>query len=163
MYLLVGIRQFAEEAFKREGVDFVGEEKKDSYVEFIQGTGDKAKKIRTHVPDGYELTKHKSQGQKVFTDGKDFISPDTDGHGGGIWKKAKKVQQRSSGDIKELRQSLTILEKARFSPHVTEMKYIPGANPERSIGPSFQTPFLRILHSDCNNSQLAPEGTLPPM
>jgi hypothetical protein len=49
-------------------------------------------RIKTLIPKGYRKTNFESSGQSVFTNGKDFISPDTDGHNGGIWKKAKSVK-----------------------------------------------------------------------
>ena len=51
-------------------------------------------KVEVLLPEGYKLTKLKSQGQKVYSDGKNFISPDQTSHKGGIWKmydNAKKV------------------------------------------------------------------------
>ena len=33
-----------------------------------------------------------SHGAPVYTNGKDYISPDKDGHNGGVWKKAKKIK-----------------------------------------------------------------------
>lgn len=31
-------------------------------------------------------------GVPVYTNGKDYISPDKDGHNGGVWKKRKKLK-----------------------------------------------------------------------
>ena len=58
-------------------------------IEFIQGSGARAKIIKTYLPDGYKMTNEKVKGQRVYSNGKDYISPDTDGHIGGIWKKAQ--------------------------------------------------------------------------
>ncbi len=60
---------------------------------FIQGTGEKAKKITVELPEGYHIleSKARSHGQKIYTNDKDFITPDKDGHNGGIWKKANKL------------------------------------------------------------------------
>ncbi len=41
---------------------------------------------------GFKKANAKSHGQAVFTDGKRFITPDIDGHNGGVWKMAKSVK-----------------------------------------------------------------------
>lgn len=38
---------------------------------------------------GYQKTNYRSHGRPVFTNGKNYISPDVDGHTGGVWKMAK--------------------------------------------------------------------------
>ena len=48
--------------------------------------------MTTDVPKGYKRVKEKSHGQKVYSNGKDYISPDRDGHNGGIWKRAKSIK-----------------------------------------------------------------------
>ncbi|HYE53354.1 MAG TPA: toxin C-terminal domain-containing protein, partial [Chitinophagaceae bacterium] len=55
-------------------------------VSFIQGRGDKAKKVTVDVPVGYKKTNLKSHGQPVYKKGNSWITPDQDGHNGGIWK-----------------------------------------------------------------------------
>jgi len=55
---------------------------------------------------GYRRTKEfpfNSHGQRVYTNGKDFISPDVDGHNGGVWKKFDRRGRRVGtfdGDLK---------------------------------------------------------------
>ena len=61
---------------------------KKNEVTFTQGEGDKAKKITTQIPDGYVKIKERSKsGMPIFRKGNSYISPDKDGHNGGIWKK----------------------------------------------------------------------------
>jgi hypothetical protein len=65
---------------------------KTGIVKFIQGTGQAAKNLSIKVPEGFKLFKNKGQdGFKapVFKKGKEFITPDLDGHKGGIFKKAR--------------------------------------------------------------------------
>ena len=45
---------------------------------------------------GFRQTNFKSHGQPVFTDGKRFITPDVDGHSGGVWKVAQTVKDLGS-------------------------------------------------------------------
>jgi putative RNase toxin 21 of polymorphic toxin system len=40
---------------------------------------------------GYRATKFQSSGQRVFTNGKNFITQDVDSHTGGLWKVARTV------------------------------------------------------------------------
>jgi len=61
-------------------------------IEFIQGTGANATKIKVKIPEGFTKVKGQSHGQPVFSDGKRFISPDADGHVGGIWKMADSIE-----------------------------------------------------------------------
>ena len=44
------------------------------------------------IPEGYHSVNNRSNGQKVFTNGKDYITPDADGHKGGIWKRASSIK-----------------------------------------------------------------------
>ena len=49
-----------------------------------------AKKVTVEVPNGYRKINERSKhGKPIFTNGKDYISPDKDCHNGGVWKKAK--------------------------------------------------------------------------
>ena len=68
----------------------------DEIVSFIQktGVGDEAVKIITNLPEGFSRVKGaRSHGQKVYGNGKTFISPDVDGHkSGSVWKAAKKIE-----------------------------------------------------------------------
>jgi len=53
-------------------------------------------------PEGYKLTKFRTfNEQKVYTNGKNFISPDKDGHNGGIWKKANSVEELNSKETRD--------------------------------------------------------------
>ncbi len=45
---------------------------------------------------GYRKLKVKSHGQAVYTDGKNFITPDVDSHSGGVWKMAESVKKLAS-------------------------------------------------------------------
>ena len=61
-------------------------------VTFTQGKGSKATRIKTSIPDGYRKIKDLSHGNPVYTNGKNYITPDVDGHNGGIWKMGKSVK-----------------------------------------------------------------------
>jgi len=61
-------------------------------VIFTQGKGSKATRIKTPIPDGYRKIKGFSHGITVYTNGKNYITPDVDGHNGGIWKMGKSVK-----------------------------------------------------------------------
>lgn len=61
-------------------------------VIFTQGKGSKATRIKTPIPDGYRKIKGFSHGIPVYTNGKNYITPDVDGHNGGIWKMGKSVK-----------------------------------------------------------------------
>lgn len=71
---------------KKEGVGLFAKEKKREILTFMQGKDDKAIKIEVEIPDGFKKTKLRSHGQPVFSDGKIWITPDQDGHNGGVWK-----------------------------------------------------------------------------
>ena len=59
------------------------------FVTFIQGNGSNAKYVTVSQPKGYRKIKQKTHdGMPVYTNGKQYISPDKDGHNGGIWKMA---------------------------------------------------------------------------
>lgn len=61
-------------------------EMKTEPVTFIQ----RGKKITVKLPNGYrKLNERNKHGTPIYTNGKDYIFPDKDGHNGGIWKKAK--------------------------------------------------------------------------
>lgn len=62
-------------------------------VSFIQN----GKKITVKLPEGFSKVKLSSHGQKVYSDGKRWITPDTDGHIGGIWKLYDKVSNVGRG------------------------------------------------------------------
>ena len=53
---------------------------KTTMVSFIKKIGDTGEKITTHLPEGYQLTKLKSSGQKVYSNGKNWITPDITSH-----------------------------------------------------------------------------------
>jgi len=72
----------------------------DEVVDFIQGTGDKAKKITASIPEGFSKVNAKGFKGKVFSDGNTFISPDLDGHIGGIWKAAKSIKALGRKDTR---------------------------------------------------------------
>jgi RHS repeat-associated protein len=78
-----------------------GKIKDPDTIEFIQGKDANAKKMKVDVPDGYKKTKIKSHGQSVFTNGKSWITPDKDGHNGGVWKMYDK--EENVGKAKEFR------------------------------------------------------------
>jgi len=63
-----------------------------SKIQFIQA----GKKVEALVPPGFKLLKQRSHGQKVYSNGKTFISPDIDGHNGGMWKAAKSLKDLGS-------------------------------------------------------------------
>ena len=66
-------------------------------ISFTQGSGDKAKKIEVELPVGYTKTKLRSHGQAVYSDGENWITPDQDGHNGGIWKMYDSEKNVGSG------------------------------------------------------------------
>ena len=64
-----------------------------STIEFIQGSGAKAKMVSTELPKGYKEVASSGKA-KVYSDGKNYISPDLDGHNkAGIWKMADKEKK----------------------------------------------------------------------
>ena len=65
-------------------------------ISFIQGTGENAKKVEVALPTGFNKTNEISHGQKVYTNGKVYISPDADGHNGGVWKMVETVEGLTS-------------------------------------------------------------------
>ena len=83
---------YAKEIAKRKKgntFSFVAENNKNvsnEKVSFIQGAGSNARKIEVLLPSGFKKTKLKSHGQAVYSDGNLWITPDQDGHNGGIWK-----------------------------------------------------------------------------
>jgi RHS repeat-associated protein len=74
---------YANEVAQRKEAGLIAD---PEMTDFIQGKLDKAVRKETDVPEGYKLTKLKSHGQKVYSNGKYWISPDQDGHNGGVWK-----------------------------------------------------------------------------
>ena len=70
-----------------------GSSSEDRTISFTQGQGKDAVRISVPIPDGYRKIKMRgSRKAPVFTNGKDFITPDLDGHNGGIWKRAKSIK-----------------------------------------------------------------------
>ena len=60
---------------------------------FIQGHGEKATRITVKIPAGYRKVKERgSRGAPVYSNGKDYITPDLDGHNGGVWKRAESIK-----------------------------------------------------------------------
>ncbi len=55
-------------------------------------------KVTTEIPDGYKKIKERTKGggAPVYSNGKNYISPDLDGHNGGMWKMAKSVDDLGS-------------------------------------------------------------------
>ena len=54
-------------------------------------------KITTQIPDGYVKIKKRSKSDMpIFRKGNSYISPDKDGHNGGIWKKADSIHDLKS-------------------------------------------------------------------
>ena len=77
-----------------------GRTNKSSEITFRQGSGDKARTVTTKIPKGYRKTKFRSKDMPVFYNGKNYISPDRDGHNGGIWKMAKKKQELENRSVR---------------------------------------------------------------
>lgn len=72
-----------------------------SEITFTQGTGPKQRTITTKIPAGYRKVRGKySHDKPVFSNGKRYISPDRDGHNGGIWKMSKKLKQLDSRETR---------------------------------------------------------------
>ena len=86
---------YADEVTKRRKAGTIVD---PATVSFIQGKGDKAKKVTALIPEGYKKTKLKSHGQPVYSNGKYWITPDQDGHNGGVWKKFDKEKSVGSSD-----------------------------------------------------------------
>jgi hypothetical protein len=42
-------------------------------------------------PPGWTKTNERSHGQPVYRKGNEYITPDIDGHNGGVWKKCKRT------------------------------------------------------------------------
>ena len=62
-------------------------------ITFTQGTGKNAKKITTSIPEGFKKIKERTKNNMpIYKKGKEYISPDRDGHNGGVWKKAKSIE-----------------------------------------------------------------------
>ena len=58
---------------------------------FTQGRDGKFHTVTTKIPEGYKKVKGLyPHGKPVFYNGKNYITPDRDGHNGGVWKMAKK-------------------------------------------------------------------------
>lgn len=66
--------------------------KTNNKISFIQGQGSKSKTVTTNIPKGYRKVKTRSQGQPIFTNGKNYITPDKTGHNGGVWKMGKTIK-----------------------------------------------------------------------
>ncbi|MEM6804317.1 MAG: RHS repeat-associated core domain-containing protein, partial [Bacteroidota bacterium] len=75
--------------------------RKPKTIEFVQGTGANAKKLTTTIPDGYKKVKVKGAKGSVYSNGKDWISPDLDGHNGGVWKRWTKESNVGSTSGRE--------------------------------------------------------------
>jgi hypothetical protein len=70
-------------------------------ITFIQGLGENAKKVTVALPDGYRETNFFSSGERVYTNGTSFITPDKTGHKGGVFKKASSVENLGSVDTRD--------------------------------------------------------------
>ncbi len=68
-------------------------------INFIQGSKEKAKIVNAKLPEGFRpvASNHKA---KIYTNGKAYISPDLDGHKGGVWKAADSVKNLFSRDTR---------------------------------------------------------------
>ncbi|MBQ3711832.1 MAG: toxin C-terminal domain-containing protein [Bacteroidales bacterium] len=53
------------------------------------------------APEGYRRIKQTSHGKPIYTNGKDFISPEADRHGGGVWKSSKKLKDLYKKETRE--------------------------------------------------------------
>ena len=66
-------------------------------IQFLQGRGETAKKVSVNLPEGYsKINQRAKNGEPIFSNGKKYISPDRDGHNGGIWKMADSVENLNS-------------------------------------------------------------------
>lgn len=71
--------------------------KETTKIQFIQGRGETAKKVNVNIPNGYSKIKQRAKnGEPIFSNGKKYISPDRDGHNGGIWKMADSLEDLNS-------------------------------------------------------------------
>lgn len=76
-----------------EGYERGGNYSDEKHLTFTQGRGENAKRVTVTIPKGYKRIKERGKrGAAIFTNGKDYISPDLDDHNGGIWKRAKSVK-----------------------------------------------------------------------
>ncbi|MDE6340466.1 MAG: toxin C-terminal domain-containing protein, partial [Muribaculaceae bacterium] len=89
--VLVGatVTQHAGKAPAPEDLKF---EPGENSVTFLQGSqGGTQTPVTAQVPKGYHKINQRSRNnQKIFTNGEYYISPDKDGHNGGVWKATKK-------------------------------------------------------------------------
>ena len=70
-----------------------GKQNNSEEITFTQGKGENAKKITTSIPKGYKkINERTKNNMPIYKKGKEYISPDRDGHNGGIWKKAKSIE-----------------------------------------------------------------------
>ena len=70
-----------------------GKQNGNDDITFTQGTGKNAKKITTSIPEGFKKIKERTKNNMpIYKKGKEYISPDRDGHNGGVWKKAKSIE-----------------------------------------------------------------------
>ena len=74
--------------------------KSENTVTFIQGKGDKAKKITVEIPDGYRRINERSKDAPIYTNGKNYITPDVHGHNGGVWKMSKKTNTYKNRSVR---------------------------------------------------------------
>ncbi|WP_300662073.1 toxin C-terminal domain-containing protein, partial [Fluviicola sp.] len=100
--------QYAKEAYARSDKSFKDAHegkvlRQETIVTFTQGRGEFAKKISVTLPDGYKKTNYKSHGQNMYHNKKtgSYITPDQDGHNGGVWKKASSVENLGSKETRE--------------------------------------------------------------
>ena len=61
-------------------------------ITFKQGQGGRVNQVTVKIPKGYRKTNMRSNGEPIFTNGKNYITPDNTGHNGGIWKMAKTIK-----------------------------------------------------------------------
>ena len=61
-------------------------------ITFKQGQGGRVNQVTVKIPKGYRKTNMRSNGEPIFTNGKNYITPDNTGYNGGIWKMAKTIK-----------------------------------------------------------------------
>ncbi len=59
---------------------------KNAIITFIKGSKEAAIKVVAEIPKGFKETNLISNKQRVYSDGKRWISPDQSSHVGGVWK-----------------------------------------------------------------------------
>lgn len=79
-----------------------GKQSNTETITFTQGKGEKGKKVTTTIPKGFEKINERAKNKMpIYKKGREYISPDKDGHNGGIWKKANSIKELNRKDTRK--------------------------------------------------------------